>query len=117
MEKRTLPSHVLLIALLATALLWQVSAHTHNRGEINAKIDKTQIMYGSTIRIRAVPFAYYLHSHIVNYPLGSGQQSVTGFPMDNDYNSLWTIKEPHHEQIKTYSTSSITQRTKLSVVM
>ena len=61
------------------------------------------MMYGSTIRIQAVPFAYYLHSHLVNYPLGSGQQSVTGFPMDNDYNSLWTIKEPHHEQIKTYS--------------
>ena len=33
-----------------------------------------------------------LHSHQVNYPLGSGQQSVTGFSMDNDYNSLWTIK-------------------------
>ncbi len=33
-----------------------------------------------------------LHSHMVNYPLGSGQQSVTGFPADNDYNSLWTLK-------------------------
>jgi dolichyl-phosphate-mannose--protein O-mannosyl transferase len=39
---------------------------------------------------------YSLHSHLVNYPLGSGQQSVTGFSMDNDYNSLWTIKEPHN---------------------
>lgn len=33
-----------------------------------------------------------LHSHLVQYPKGSGQQSVTGFPGDNDYNSLWTIK-------------------------
>lgn len=40
----------------------------------------------------------------MNYPLGSGQQSVTGFSMDNDYNSLWTIKEPHGEQVKTYRT-------------
>lgn len=35
---------------------------------------------------------FSLHSHNVNYPLGSGLQSVTGFSMDNDYNSLWTIK-------------------------
>lgn len=35
---------------------------------------------------------FSLHSHNVNYPLGSGHQSVTGFSMDNDYNSLWTIK-------------------------
>ena len=33
-----------------------------------------------------------LHSHLVNYPKGSGFQSVTGFPQDDDYNSLWTIK-------------------------
>lgn len=45
---------------------------------------------------------FSLHSHNVNYPLGSGQQSVTGFSMDNDYNSLWTIKEPHNEPVKTY---------------
>ena len=38
-------------------------------------------------------FLFSLHSHHVNYPRGSGQQSVTGFPGDNDYNSLWTIKE------------------------
>lgn len=43
-------------------------------------------MYGATIRIRAVafPFQYVLfnlslHSHNVNYPRGSGYQSVTGF--------------------------------------
>lgn len=24
--------------------------------------------------------------------------------MDNDYNSLWTIKEPHNEAVKTYRT-------------
>lgn len=45
-----------------------------------------------------------MHSHSVDYPLGSGFQSVTGFNMDNDYNSLWTIKQPHNEPIKTYRT-------------
>lgn len=24
--------------------------------------------------------------------------------MDDDYNSLWTIKEPNHEAVKTYCT-------------
>ena len=72
------------------------------------------MMYGSTIRIKAIPFNYYLHSHEVRYPLGSGQQSVTGFQMDNDYNSLWTIKEPHHDQIKTYSINCLTQLNKSS---
>ncbi len=38
------------------------------------------------------PINWSLHSHNVNYPKGSGQQSVTGFPMDDDYNSLWTLK-------------------------
>ena len=94
-------NYIILLAIVALIIPGML-AHTHDKAQIHAKIEKTQIMYGSTIRLKAVPFSYYLHSHLVNYPLGSGQQSVTGFPMDNDYNSLWTIKEPHHEQIKTY---------------
>lgn len=46
----------------------------------------------STISIDLLFIVHSLHSHLVNYPLGSGYQSVTGFPYDNDYNSLWTIK-------------------------
>lgn len=40
----------------------------------------------------------------MKYPRGSGHQSVTGMVYDNDYNSLWTVREPHGETIKTYST-------------
>lgn len=39
----------------------------------------------------------------MKYPRGSGHQSVTGMVYDNDYNSLWTIREPHGETIKTYN--------------
>jgi dolichyl-phosphate-mannose--protein O-mannosyl transferase len=35
--------------------------------------------------------SYYLHSHPVPYGGGSGQQSVTAYPLANDPNSLWTI--------------------------
>lgn len=34
---------------------------------------------------------FKLHSHSVNYGSGSGQQSVTGFPENNDPNSLWAV--------------------------
>jgi len=40
----------------------------------------------------------------VNYPRGSGQQSVTGMADGHDYNSLWVIKEAHQETIKKYGT-------------
>ncbi|KRX07545.1 MIR motif [Pseudocohnilembus persalinus] len=43
-----------------------------------------------------------LHSHDVSYGSGSKQQSVTGFKQDNDYNSLWTIKDAHNGDYKTY---------------
>jgi hypothetical protein len=39
-----------------------VSVYTHSTShdhtEINKKIDNTKIMYGSTIRIKAIPFNY-----------------------------------------------------------
>lgn len=55
---------------------------------------------------------YYgsLHSHEVHYPRGSGHQSVTGMVYDNDYNSLWSVREPHNEPVKTYSTWLISLR-------
>ena len=34
-----------------------------------------------------------MHSSELSYGSGSGQQAVTGFGGDNDYNSLWIIKE------------------------
>lgn len=75
--------------------------HHHSKKQIDERIGKTKVMYGATIRIKAAMFNYQyiaillfsLHSHVVQYPRGSGFQSVTGFQGDNDYNSLWTIKE------------------------
>lgn len=34
-----------------------------------------------------------MHSSEINYGSGSGQQAVTGYDNDHDYNSLWIIKE------------------------
>lgn len=56
----------------------------------------------STTSTHLSSIVHSLHSHLVNYPMGSGLQSVTGFPYDNDYNSLWTIKEAHGDYVKTY---------------
>lgn len=81
-----------IFALLLLIILAQTAIPHLNKKQISEKIDSTKIYYGSTVRIRAAAFAYYLHSHNVNYPRGSGHQSVTGFPMDDDYNSLWTVK-------------------------
>lgn len=36
---------------------------------------------------------YYLHSSELSYGSGSGQQAITGFDNDHDYNSLWIVKE------------------------
>lgn len=91
-------------------------SHTHSKKEIEDQINSISVMYGSTIRIKAAAFnyqylilsiGYSLHSHQVMYPMGSGYQSVTGFPHDNDYNSLWTIKEAHGDYVKTYRKSLI----------
>ena len=45
-----------LIILLVTFGL--VESHTHSNKEISSKIDNTKIMYGSTVRIKAVPYNY-----------------------------------------------------------
>ena len=79
-----------------------------------------EITYGSTIRLQAVAFKYLyisilffsLHSHLINYPSGSGYQSVTGIPSDNDYNSLWMIKEAFGDNAKTYRNMTLTQNKK-----
>mgnify|MGYP003692049169 FL=1 len=53
--------------------------------------------------LTSIKLSYFsLHSHLVVYPRGSGYQSVTGMPDAHDYNSLWTVKEPHEEKVLTY---------------
>ncbi|CAD8056362.1 unnamed protein product [Paramecium primaurelia] len=70
--------------------------------EIQEEINKKQIYYGSTVRIEHQTSKYFLHSHLVSYGSGSGQQSVTGMQADHDYNSLWTIKECYNQPLKKY---------------
>ncbi|EFA83863.1 hypothetical protein PPL_02933 [Heterostelium album PN500] len=60
----------------------------------------TKVTYGSIVKLGHVPTKFRLHSHKVSYGNtggGSGQQSVTGFPDNDDTNSLWTIKAAHGE--------------------
>ncbi len=56
--------------------------------------DAQPLTCSSTVRIQNVHMNFFLHSHELNYGSGSGQQIVTGFGDDNDYNSLWTFKYP-----------------------
>ena len=81
----------------------------YNKEQIAKKLGETPVMYGSTVRVRGVGSGHHLHSHEVRYPRGSGAQSVTGMGYNNDYNSLWTIKEVHGEAVKTYGRWGIIQ--------
>jgi dolichyl-phosphate-mannose--protein O-mannosyl transferase len=42
-----------------------------------------------------VASGHYLHSHDIKYGSGSGGQSVTGFNIEDEFNSLWVLKEGH----------------------
>jgi hypothetical protein len=56
MASSILPIFVSVIFVLS--LLFPAAAHSHPQAEITSKIDATKITYGSTIRIKAVPFNY-----------------------------------------------------------
>jgi len=43
--------------------------------------------------LRNEKLGFFLHSSELSYGSGSGQQIVTGFDGDHDYNSLWIVKE------------------------
>lgn len=58
MSKSQLASLSLLLVLAIVAPLALCHSSTYNAREIAAKIDSTKIMYGSTIRIKAIPFNY-----------------------------------------------------------
>ena len=52
---------------------------------------------GSITKLYNQLYKVRLHSHDVKYGSGSGQQSVTGTPQQEDHNSLWKIKGTKHE--------------------
>ena len=49
------------------------------------------------MRLKNERLGFYLHSSELSYGSGSGQQIVTGFDGDHDYNSLWTVKEQEED--------------------
>lgn len=61
---------------------------------VSAKIDPEfeKVTCGSAIKLTNVKTGFKLHSHDIPYGSGSGQQSVTGFPDNNDPNSLFLVK-------------------------
>eukprot|EP00002_Diphylleia_rotans_P012922 TRINITY_DN2523_c0_g1_i2.p1 TRINITY_DN2523_c0_g1~~TRINITY_DN2523_c0_g1_i2.p1 ORF type:complete len:193 (+),score=23.80 TRINITY_DN2523_c0_g1_i2:65-643(+) len=55
----------------------------------------------SVIKLAHQATGFRLHSHEVSYGnSGSGQQSVTGFPHNDDPNSLWLVKARHGQVCK-----------------
>uniref|UniRef100_A0A2P2I1F1 Stromal cell-derived factor 2-like n=1 Tax=Hirondellea gigas TaxID=1518452 RepID=A0A2P2I1F1_9CRUS len=52
----------------------------------------TYVSCGSVTKLFNPHYRVRLHSHDVKYGSGSGQQSVTGTPTQDDYNSNWLIK-------------------------
>ena len=64
-----------------------------NEEDIHQTIRDLPVTCSSTLRIRNERLGFFLHSSELSYGSGSGQQIVTGFDGDHDYNSLWTVKE------------------------
>ena len=54
--KGTIKHFSILIILLGSIL--QTYEHSHSHTQINEKINNLKVMYGSTIRIKAVPVNY-----------------------------------------------------------
>jgi dolichyl-phosphate-mannose--protein O-mannosyl transferase len=75
----------------------QISATDLNEDDIHETINGLPLTCSSTIRLRNERLGFYLHSSELNYGSGSGQQIVTAFEGDSDYNSLWTVKEQEAE--------------------
>jgi hypothetical protein len=97
-----------LFIICTLALYCLVSTHDEyddliNPEDIALEVEQKQIYYGSAVRFRHIRSGFHLHSHDLRYGTGSGQQSVTGMRADNDYNSLWQIKEAQDEPIKLYT--------------
>ncbi|CAM9528828.1 unnamed protein product [Ectocarpus fasciculatus] len=48
---------------------------------------------GSVIKLRHDTTHFHLHSHVIKWGGGSGQQSVTGHGGEDDQGSMWIVKE------------------------
>eukprot|EP00871_Galdieria_phlegrea_P000642 jgi/Galph1/1579/GphlegSOOS_G256.1 len=57
------------------------------------------VTYGSMMKLFHQSTGYRLHSHEVLYGTGSGQQSVTAYPLGGNNNSYWLIKGAPNESM------------------
>ncbi|KAL7196336.1 hypothetical protein ACSBR1_036360 [Camellia fascicularis] len=57
-----------------------------------AASEGVEITYGTVLKLMHEKTKVRLHSHEVPYGSGSGQQSVTGFPVVDDSNSYWIVR-------------------------
>ncbi|CAN0267378.1 unnamed protein product, partial [Hapterophycus canaliculatus] len=46
---------------------------------------------GSVIKLRHDNTRFHLHSHVIKWGGGSGQQSVTGHGGEDDQGSMWIV--------------------------
>lgn len=82
----------LALGLLAVAALALAEAAT---GPTKLDPEFEKVTCGSAIKLTHVVSGYKLHSHEIPYGTGSGQQSVTGFPENNDPNSYFIVEGAH----------------------
>ncbi|ORX88292.1 hypothetical protein BCR32DRAFT_214691 [Anaeromyces robustus] len=74
-----------LLSLITLSYAYDYSHYT----DIDPRFET--VTCSSTIKLQNVVSGAKLHSHIVRYGSGSGEQSVTGFNENDDSNSYWTV--------------------------
>eukprot|EP00245_Coleochaete_scutata_P001263 TRINITY_DN11533_c0_g1_i1.p1 TRINITY_DN11533_c0_g1~~TRINITY_DN11533_c0_g1_i1.p1 ORF type:complete len:224 (+),score=42.77 TRINITY_DN11533_c0_g1_i1:130-801(+) len=78
---RVIPNLRLCLSIIL--LSWTAGTHAAQSVEVTC---------GSVIKLLHEKTKHRLHSHEVQYGTGSGQQSVTGFPGQDDGNSYWLVQ-------------------------
>ena len=80
-------------AIISTSLLFALFIGTTLAQETNT------ITYGSAVKLVHKESSHLLHSHIITWGSGSGQQSVTSTDSKSDPGSLWVVRGPSHSSV------------------
>ncbi|KAK2981693.1 hypothetical protein RJ640_013091 [Escallonia rubra] len=83
---------LLVMALSCFALAAFVFLSLEFESSAAATSEGVEVTYGTVLKLMHEKTNFRLHSHDVPYGSGSGQQSVTGFPLVDDSNSYWIVK-------------------------
>eukprot|EP00752_Nemacystus_decipiens_P014817 g13191.t1 len=60
---------------------------------VNVNAGEVLVTCGSVIKLRHDDTRFHLHSHVIKWGGGSGQQSVTAHGGEDDQGSMWIVKE------------------------